>query len=185
MALTTCIECGHKISDLAASCPSCGAPQKVAITAVAPPRKKQSKVPGVLAVVIALSIMAFFTLGKQSDDKAKGGNNDAQSDVIMIGESAIFRDKPTEAWPACKSLDDLDRIFQLVSEHDTSAAMNYALVHGCPMIYSGTETRVEDASLFHAAYCVRKSGQPDCLWTKKLSVESAAAWNEDHRKATQ
>jgi hypothetical protein len=28
MALITCAECDHKISDQAASCPSCGAPQK-------------------------------------------------------------------------------------------------------------------------------------------------------------
>jgi hypothetical protein len=28
MALITCAECGHKISDQATSCPSCGAPQK-------------------------------------------------------------------------------------------------------------------------------------------------------------
>jgi hypothetical protein len=33
MALITCAECGHKISDQAAVCPSCGAPQKPVVTA--------------------------------------------------------------------------------------------------------------------------------------------------------
>ncbi len=54
MALLKCTECGHDVSDKAASCPNCGCP--IICSEENPPKKSKSK--WVLAIVIAVAVVA-------------------------------------------------------------------------------------------------------------------------------
>jgi hypothetical protein len=56
MALINCRECGKEISDLAAACPHCGAPLKVA----APSSRSASSNTGCLAIVGGLAVIFLF-----------------------------------------------------------------------------------------------------------------------------
>lgn len=76
MALTSCHECGHQVSDEAPACPGCGAPMRAAIkkAAKAAAREKSKNVAvgrlaliG-LAVVLVVVVMSF---GESTEDQTR------------------------------------------------------------------------------------------------------------------
>lgn len=75
MALITCPDCNHEMSDAAPSCPKCGRPNASAPAHVAfngqPPAPRKMSVLLIIGVVVFPLLFAWFTLRKGHTTKAK------------------------------------------------------------------------------------------------------------------
>jgi hypothetical protein len=76
---------------------------------------------------------------------------------------------------ACAEGGDVDRLFDLIQDHDEEAAIRFSLEHNCRRLLPGTLGKIEDVSVFHWRYCFRPRGEPDCVWIKATSVSRASA----------
>ena len=101
MALVKCGECGSDVSDLAKSCPKCGAP--VAAGAAAPPKDRVGGCMAVILSIVAIVILiVIFSSGKTPSDTQPAGEgsssttsstssstsgNPAQDRLIALSES--------------------------------------------------------------------------------------------------
>ena len=83
----------------------------------------------------------------------------------------------TESWAyACREADNIDRLFDLVQEHDEEAAARFFMEHeDCTRLPPETIGKIEDVSVFHWRYCFRPRGEPDCVWAKASSISAANA----------
>ena len=81
--------------------------------------------------------------------------------------------------PACHSVDDLGRYYELSQSGDTEAANSF-VAERCAWMAGGTDVMVEDSS-WKGALCVRPRGSPDCLWVPSDAVEVGA--DADRAKA--
>jgi hypothetical protein len=76
---------------------------------------------------------------------------------------------------ACAEGGDVDRLFDLIQDHDEEAAARFSLEHGCRRLLPSTLGKIEDVSVFHVRYCFRPRGEPDCVWVRASSVSRASA----------
>jgi hypothetical protein len=86
--------------------------------------------------------------------------------------------KPGFDFPACKSIDDLDRFVKLMSSGDADAAASFVnkgfATDQCIRIVERSEVRVEEYSILHGAFCVRPRGETSCYWVPQFVVDNQA-----------
>jgi hypothetical protein len=101
------------------------------------------------------------------------------SGLAVAEDSPLVRDswaKTNSAAVACAEGGDVDRLFDLIQEHDEEAATRFFMQHDdCRRLLPETLGRIEDVSVFHWRYCFRPKGEPDCVWVMASSVIPTSA----------
>ena len=105
--------------------------------------------------------------------------------ALLLSRSAVAEDSPLarDSWAktnsapvACAEGSDVDRLFDLIQDHDEEAATRFFMEHDdCRRLLPETLGKIEDLSVFHWRYCFRPRGEPDCVWVKASSVMPASA----------
>jgi hypothetical protein len=81
-------------------------------------------------------------------------------DFVPIGEQGVVK---ANYW-GCSNKDDLEKLKQLIHEQDWEAVDNYGGQKGCVVLKTGDTGTVEDVSIWYADTCLRKRGNPECMW---------------------
>ena len=95
MALTTCPDCGHKLSTSATACPSCGAPMKRPVTIEATGKTWK------FVQLIGAGMAIWGTVGCMMTDTTKPGDASAGmalNILLLIGGIAVFVFGRIGAW---------------------------------------------------------------------------------------
>jgi hypothetical protein len=117
-------------------------------------------VKSIMAIVAIIGSLVSIALGDDADKRPS------------IGTWVVMRDVAN--YPACHSLDDLIRYYELwqTDETDYHKAARTFLAGHCTYIKAETEVFIEDARTSDGAFCVRPRGETDCMWVSDLTVNS-------------
>ena len=74
--------------------------------------------------------------------------------------------------PGCRDLQTANRVWGLLQAGDKVAATKLSSAEGCHVFPYGALGTIEARSILSDVVCVRRDGEPDCLWFPKGAVES-------------
>ena len=75
------------------------------------------------------------------------------------------------AFYGCSDQRDLDRVRKMLRAGDRQAMSKAASQGGCAELDAGVLGTVTDISMLHDSTCVRRMGEPDCLWVPTGAIE--------------
>jgi hypothetical protein len=150
MAIIACKECGHQVSDKAASCPSCGAP----IAVVVKPRRRAKRVIyGFLITSAALALIAAMLLLIRMPSRSAGtieGFNHA-AEHFLAGDSSTERSVATDQ-PSRETGAVLGAVYQTTAEqlyqdYGTNAVATQNRIGNSRVRVTGSVTEIDEDAL--------------------------------------
>ncbi len=151
MAIVACTECGHQVSDHAASCPSCGAP----IAAPAKPKPRANRtVFGVLFALAALCLIAAALWWNGAPTQLMGMMEKFNhgSELVPATQSSVAAIPVSVPADASESKSAARAVYQTTAEqlyrdYNTNAVATQSRIGGSRVRVTGTVAEIdEDAS---------------------------------------
>ena len=152
MAIIACKECGHQVSDKAASCPSCGAP----IAVVVKPRRRVKRVIyGFLITSAAFALIAAMLLLIRMPNRSAGtvaGLNHA-AEHFPAGDSSAERSVAADQ-PSSETGGVLGAVYQTTAEqlyqdYGTNAVATQNRIGNARVRVTGSVTEIDEDALGH------------------------------------
>jgi len=153
-------------------------------------QSEAGQVRSIAAGLIAfLSVIAVYSARSNAQDNGAPATaadrtiEVAGGETLTLGSWAITL--PDANVYACATPADLARYYAIIAHNLASLHNNTPVLprpSGCTLIDAGTEVQLVDAT--GDAACLRQRNQPSsaCLWAKKITVESKAAYDHDQQE---
>jgi hypothetical protein len=115
------------------------------------------KIFGIIVVILIGLFVAMLLLG----------NNSGYPEV---GDAVIL---PRENTPGCPSKSVAALFISLINQGDGTAAAKLGYRQKCTFSKSGEQFTLQIKEPLEDYWCVRRAGEPDCVWVAKTNVEKS------------